>query len=93
MYQLHVFYTAKDQKTLQAFYREVLEANVIGISQREEGCIRYEYYFSAARDNELLIVETWKDRASQELHDSLPHLTEMMKLKEKYQIQTVVEEL
>lgn len=50
MFNLHVFYTAKDKATLNQFYDEVLKAGIIKATHEEEGNIRYEYYFSAERD-------------------------------------------
>lgn len=93
MFHLHVFYSADDNDTLCQFYKAVKEAGIIEATHEEEGNIRYEYYFSADRDNEILIVEQWKDRASQEYHDTLPHLDELGKIKEKYRIKTVIEEV
>lgn len=93
MFHLHVFYTAKDQETLNQFYDEVKKAGIIEATHEEEGNIRYEYYFSAERNNEILIVEQWQDRASQEYHDTLPHLVKLGEIKAKYEIETVIEEV
>lgn len=93
MFNLHVFYTAKDHETLCRFYEEVKAAGIIETTHEEAGNLRYEYYFSAARNNEILIVEQWKDRASQEYHDTLPHLARLGQIKEKYGIKTVIEEV
>lgn len=93
MFNLHVFYTARDKETLCRFYDEVKAAGIIETTHEEAGNLRYEYYFSADRDNEILIVEQWKDRASQEYHDTLPHLVKLGEIKEKYGIETVIEEI
>ena len=93
MFHLHVFYAAKDNAALRRFYDEVIAAGIIEATHEEDGNIRYEYYFSAERDNEILIVEQWKDRASQEYHDTLPHLVRLGEIKEKYAIETVIEEI
>ncbi|MGN0658569.1 MAG: putative quinol monooxygenase [Emergencia sp.] len=75
------------------FYTEVKDAGIIEVSQAEEGNLRYDYFFSAERDNEILILEKWKDRASQVYHDGLPHILRLMELKGKYGIETEIEEL
>lgn len=93
MFHMHVFYSAKDKETLCRFYDEVEKAGIIETTHKEEGNLRYDYYFSAVRDNELLIVERWKDKESQEYHDTLPHLVRLGEIKEKYGIETVIEEL
>lgn len=93
MFNMHVFYTAKDKETLCEFYDEVEREGIIEETHKEEGNLRYDYYFSADRDNELLIVEQWKDKESQIYHDALPHLVKLGEIKEKYGIQTSIEEL
>ncbi len=40
MFHLHVFYTAKDQETLNRFYDEVKKAGIIEATHEEEGNIR-----------------------------------------------------
>lgn len=93
MYHLHVYYKAKDRETRDRFYEEVRKAGIIEETHKEDGNLCYEYYFSVERDNEILIVENWKDRESQGYHDSLPHLVELGEIKEKYGIETQIEEL
>ena len=75
------------------FYDEVLAAGIIAATRAEEGNFRYEYYFSAEKENEILLIEMWKDKAAQQYHDSLPHLETLAKIKEKYGIETSFEEV
>lgn len=93
MYNLLVTYTARDAQTIRAFYKEVAAAGVIEETHKEEGNLRYDYYFSSERENEILIVEKWVSREMQVYHDSLPHLVTLGKIKEKYGIETTFEEL
>ena len=93
MYNLLVTYTAKDEQTLRAFYQEVEAAGIISETHKEEGNLRYDYYFSCERANEILSVDNWVDKAAQVYHDELPHLIALGKIKEKYGIETAFEEL
>ena len=93
MFNLHVYYTAKNEAVLKQFYDEVIAAGIITATHEEEGNLKYEYYFSADRSNEILIVEQWKDQESQQYHDTLPHLVKLGEIKEKYGIETVIEEI
>lgn len=93
MYNLLVTYTAKDAQTIHAFYEEVSAAGIIEETHKEEGNLRYDYYFSCERANEILIVEKWVSREAQGYHDSLPHLITLGKIKEKYDIETAFEEI
>lgn len=93
MYNLYVRYMAADDESRQAFYREVEAAGIIEATRNEEGNIGYDYYFSAERENEILLMEQWKDKAAQEYHDELPHIAALMEIKKKYKIETTFEEV
>ena len=93
MYKLNVTYSAKSEEDIHKFYGEVREAGIVEATRGEDGCVRYDYFFSAERENEILLVENWKDQESQKYHDTLPHLETLGKIKEKYGIETGFEEV
>lgn len=93
MFNMHVNYIAKDKETLSSFYDEVLRAGIADATRAEEGCLLYEYYFSAERENEILLLEKWKDKESQSYHYGLPHIVRLGEIKEKYGIETSAEEV
>lgn len=92
MFNLFVTYIAEDAKARQEFFKEVSEAGIIEATRAEEGCILYDYFFSAEREGEILLMEKWRSKADQEAHDKLPHLVTLGKIKEKYGIKTEFEE-
>lgn len=92
MYNLFVTYVAEDEESIHGFYEAVKEEGIIAASQAEEGNIRFDYYFSAERDNELLLLENWRNREAQEYHDQLPHMDNLDAIKAKYGIKTFIEE-
>lgn len=49
---------------------KVLEAakRLTSASLKQEGCIAYDIFESATRPEVLMICETWKDKASLDLH-------------------------
>ncbi len=52
--------------------------------RKEEGCLRYDYYFSEKDPNELLLIEAWESKEHQERHIKTPHMAEAFKLKDEY---------
>ena len=52
--------------------------------RREEGCIRYDYYFSAQQEDKILLVEQWQTQAHQRIHLQQPHMARLRELKEQY---------
>lgn len=93
MYHMHVYYTAKDKETLCRFFEVVKKEGIMEKTREEEGNIKYEYYFSADRENEILIVEKWKSKEAQQYHDSLDHISRLMEIKSEYGILTQAEEV
>ena len=93
MFNLLVTYKTKDAEARQAFYDEVLAAGIPEATRSEEGNLRYDFFFSMERDNEILLVETWKDKESQALHYEQPHLKKLVEIKGKYVLETGFEEL
>lgn len=62
-------------------------------SRNDAGNVKYDYYFSAERENEILLVEKWETREHLQAHCTMPQMATLAKLKEKYNIQTELEEL
>ena len=91
MLTIHVFCRAENGEMLRKFYEEAKAAGVIGKSRQDEGCLQYDYFFSADRDNEILLLEKWESKELQEKHGQQPHFAELGKLKEKYKIQSELE--
>lgn len=93
MFDMHVYYAACDGDTARRFYEEVKAAGIIDATRSEEGNLLYEYYFSSERENEILLLEKWKDKESQRYHDGLPHIAKLGEIKKKYGIETSAEEI
>ena len=93
MLNLLVLYKAENGEMLRRFYEEVKAAGIIEKSREEAGNLRYDYFFSADKENEILLVEKWESQESQKEHSGLPHFAELGKIKEKYNIQTKAEVL
>lgn len=52
MFSINVTYKSKDKDTLRRF-----NYDITAVTRTEDGCLLYEFYFSAERDNELLLIE------------------------------------
>ena len=90
MIHIHAFYRADNSEMLHKFYEA---AGVIEASRNDAGNVKYDYYFSAERENEILLVEKWETREHLQAHCTMPQMATLAKLKEKYNIQTELEEL
>lgn len=83
-----------DKESRDGYYKEVHERNIDGKSRKEDGCIRYDFFFPAESDNQLFLLEQWETREHQRVHCTSEHFLEMGTLKEKYSVTTeiVIEE-
>ena len=83
MFFLNVFYHTK-QGECQNFLNSIKELGIDEKCRAENGCMKYDYYFSDADENELLLVETWESREHQQAHTKAEHTAALQSLKEKY---------
>ena len=84
---LHVTYTAKPG-CREAFVRQIVTKGILTAIRAEDGCLAYDYYFSAQDENVVLLIERWESEAHQRVHMSQPHMADLRKIKEEYIAQT-----
>lgn len=49
-------------------------------TQKEEGCITYQFYSDLANPNTIFIFEEWEDAESLAAHMETPHMAEFRKV-------------
>ena len=90
MLLLLVKYTAKPGGG-EKFVREITASGILNTVRAEDGCESYDYYFSAENPDTVLLVEKWVSPEQQEAHLQSAHMAELMRIKEKYILNTAVE--
>ena len=70
MIRLNCFFKANDGEQ----YKTALEAakELTSYSQHHEGCIAYDVFQSATRQDVFMICETWEDASSLDKHSATP---------------------
>lgn len=81
--KLYVVYHAKPNGR-EMFVRTLVEQGVVTAIRQEEGCLGYDYYFSAQDENELLLIERWASEAHQRVHMTKPHMEKVKAAKAQY---------
>ena len=92
MYTIYVKFDCFDGKR-EAFVERMKSEGIIDAIRAEEGCIRYDYYFSEKDNNELLLIEQWETKEHQQIHITLPHMDKMRTFKDDYIINTTLGEI
>ena len=80
---LFVTYTAKDG-CREKFVEELENNGTAAAVRAEDGCIRYDYYYSAKDENVLFLFEEWESEDKQQVHLGQPHIANIKAAKEKY---------
>ena len=83
MYTIYVKFDCFEGKR-EAFVEAVKREGILAAILAEDGCIRYDYYFSEADKNELLLIEAWETKKHQEVHIEQPHMAKLRSLKGEY---------
>ena len=86
-YMLTVTYTAKDGYAKQ-FVEDLEHSGVAQAVRAEDGCIRYDYYYSAKNENTVFLFEEWESENHQQVHLTQPHIATLKEIKEKYILAT-----
>ena len=76
----------------EAFLERILAEGVDAASRAEAGNLKYDYYLPFDdREDELLLVEKWRDAEALDLHHGLPHFLRLGAFKGEYVDDTRVE--
>lgn len=90
MIVLNVTYKCKPGMR-EGFLNAIAAEGIDSSSRAEEGNCKYDYYLSAADNDELLLVEKWQDQDAVSAHGKMPHFIRLGELKKDYVADTVIE--
>ena len=87
MYTIYVVFKCVPGKREE--YINILKSEgVVDAVRNEDGCIRYDYYFSEKDPDEILLIEAWESKKHQEIHIQQPHMARLRELKPDYVLST-----
>ena len=90
MIVLNVTYKCKDGMR-EKFYGTIVSEGIDAASRAEDGNFKYDYYMSTDRDNEMLLVEKWRDADAVAVHQGQAHFKRLGELKGEFVEETVIE--
>ena len=76
----------------EAFVKRVRSEGILDAVRAEDGCQRYDYYFSESDQNELLLIEAWETKQHQQIHIEQPHMAKLRSFKNDYVQTTTLRE-
>ena len=75
----------------RAFAEEMVATKLVDEIRKEEGCLRYEYFFPFSESETVLLIDRWRDQASIDRHHASPMMGTIAQLREKYDLHMSVE--
>ena len=91
MYTIYVVFKCVPGKR-EEYIETLKKEGIVDSVRKEDGCIRYDYYFSEKDPDEILLIEAWESKKHQEIHIEQPHMARLRELKPDYVISTTLGE-
>lgn len=87
---VHIFYSGTDGNA-RKFAEEMVASGVVHDIRAEDGNIRYEYFFPMDDKETVLLIDSWRDQRSIDIHHASPMMGKITQLREKYDLHMKVE--
>lgn len=91
MYTIYVVFKSFPGKR-EDFIKKLHEEGIVAKVREEDGCLRYDYYFSEKDPDEILLIEAWESKKHQQIHIDQPHMARLREIKPDYIISTTLGE-
>lgn len=73
------------------FAREMMSSGVVSDIRAEDGNLKYDYFYPVDDEETVLLIDSWKDQKSIDIHHASPMMAKIIELREKYDLHMKVE--
>ena len=87
---INIYYTGTNGNA-KKFAEEMISSGIVSDILSEDGNIRYEYFFPMDDQETVLLIDSWKDQHSIDVHHASPMMAKIAELREKYDLHMKVE--
>ncbi len=87
---VNIFYSGENGNA-RKFAEEMTASGVVSDIRAEEGNLRYEYFFPMEDEETVLLIDSWKDQKSIDVHHASPMMAKIIELREKYDLHMKVD--
>lgn len=87
---INIYYTGENGNA-RKFANEMISSGIVDRIRKEEGNLRYEYFFPMDDKETLLLIDKWKDEEALDIHHKSLMMSEIAQLREKYGLKMRVE--
>lgn len=90
MIVLNVTYRCKEGMR-EEFLESIMEEGIDLACRAEDGNIKYDYYMSFEDDDEMLLVEKWRDADALAAHQGQDHFRRLGEIKNEFVDETLID--
>ena len=73
------------------FAEEMMSSGIVNDIRVQNGNLKYEYFFPMDDEETVLLIDSWKDQQSIDIHHASPMMAKIIALREKYDLHMKVE--
>ena len=86
---IHIYYTGKPGDA-RKFAEEMVASGIVKEIRAEPGNVKYAYFFPMEDTQTVLLIDSWKDQASLDIHHASPMMKQIAQLREKYDLHNII---
>ena len=87
---INIYYIGKNGNA-KKFAEEMTSSGIVDKIRKEEGNLRYEYFFPMDDEETVLLIDSWENQKAIDLHHQTSMMQEIIALREKYDLRMKVE--
>lgn len=87
---VNIYYTGVDGNA-RKFAEEMVLSGVVSDIRAEDGNLKYEYFFPMDDRETVLLIDSWENQQSIDVHHASPMMRKIIELREKYDLHMKVE--
>ena len=87
---INIYYKGKNGNA-KKFAHEMISSGIVNRVRKEEGNLKYEYFFPMDDKETVLLIDRWKNEEALDIHHKSEMMRQIADLRNKYQISMKVE--
>ena len=77
---------------IQKFLTDMIGGGIVAEIRKEEGNLRYEYFFPLDNEETVLLIDSWESQEALDKHHASPLMSKIAELRNKYDLHMEVEQ-
>ncbi len=87
---INIYYSGTNGNA-KKFAEEMISSGIVDEIRAEEGNLKYEYFFPMNDSEIVLLIDSWENQQTLDLHHESPMMSKIICLREKYNLSMKVE--